>query len=132
MTERTATCQCGALSAVCEGEPLAISACHCLACKKKSGSAFAAQARFAEDAVTLAGDARTWERRGDEGSLCRQSFCTNCGTTVWFTVDAQPDVIAVPVGCFADPQFPAPQYSVYEERKHGWVALIGDEIEHYD
>jgi hypothetical protein len=26
-------------------------------------------------------------------------------------------------GAFADPHFPAPTFSVYEERMHGWVRL---------
>src|SRR3546814_3221959 len=33
---------------------------------------------------------------------------------------------AIPLGTFADPQFPPPHYSVYEERKHAWVAINGD------
>lgn len=29
--------------------------------------------------------------------------------------------VAIPVGAFADPAFPAPTVSVYETRMHGWV-----------
>jgi hypothetical protein len=36
-----------------------------------------------------------------------------------------PDVVAIAVGAFADPKFPAPVRSIYEERAHGWVALTG-------
>lgn len=32
MTKRRAACCCGQLSVTCEGEPLRISMCHCLAC----------------------------------------------------------------------------------------------------
>jgi hypothetical protein len=45
MTTRTASCRCGALRAICEGEPVQVSVCHCLECQRRSGSAFAAQAR---------------------------------------------------------------------------------------
>jgi hypothetical protein len=31
--------------------------------------------------------------------------------------------VAIPVGAFADPTFPAPTVSVYEERMHSWVHL---------
>jgi hypothetical protein len=37
--------------------------------------------------------------------------------------------IAIPVGAFADPDFPAPSFSVYEDRMHGWVQMPKD-IEH--
>jgi hypothetical protein len=39
------------------------------------------------------------------------------------------EVVAIPVGAFADPQFPPPSFSVYEERMHGWVKMP-DGIEH--
>ncbi len=37
--------------------------------------------------------------------------------------------IAIPVGAFAESSFPAPTFSVYEDRIHHWVALPKD-IEH--
>jgi hypothetical protein len=39
-------------------------------------------------------------------------------------------VVAVPVGAFADPTFPAPKFSVYEHRKHPWVVVLGEAVEH--
>ena len=38
MSERTASCSCGQLSAIVVGEPLRISICHCLACQQRTGS----------------------------------------------------------------------------------------------
>jgi hypothetical protein len=43
-----------------------------------------------------------------------------------------PDMIIIPVGAFADPFFPSPQFSGYEERKHSWVVVTGDDVEHFD
>ncbi len=37
--------------------------------------------------------------------------------------------MTVPVGAFADPNFPAPRVSVWEDRMHPWVGLP-DGIEH--
>jgi hypothetical protein len=31
--------------------------------------------------------------------------------------------VSVAVGAFADPNFPAPQDSVYDSRRHPWVTL---------
>jgi len=39
--------------------------------------------------------------------------------------------VVIPVGVFADPGFPPPRLSIYEERMHGWVRLA-DGIEHFD
>ena len=126
---RRATCGCGRLVAECAGEPVRVSVCHCLDCQRRSGSAFSAQARFPEEAVVVSGEARTWRKIGDEGSVADFGFCPNCGSTVFYRIDAMPGLIAIPIGAFADPTFPAPRYSVYENRKHAWVAILGEEVE---
>lgn len=108
-----------------------ISMCHCLACQRRTGSVFGAQARWPLDRVRIAGPATEWTRIGDEGSTCRYRFCPTCGATVYYTIDDFPDIIAVPLGAFADPTFPAPTFSVYEARKHSWVSVPND-AEHMD
>ena len=127
-----ATCQCGQLAVTCTGDPLRVSVCHCLDCQKRSGSSFAAQARWPEDAVSFSGEHRSWSRTGDDGGTGTFRFCPECGGGVWYTLTAQPGVIAVPIGGFADPAFPPPVYSVYETRKHGWLAITSPATEHYD
>ncbi len=44
---------------------------------------------------------------------------------MYYTMSGMEDAVAIPVGAFADPSFPAPTVSVYEERMHGWVHLPG-------
>lgn len=130
VTARTASCQCGQLTATCEGDPVRVSVCHCLDCQKRSGSSFAAQARWPQEQVTIAGESRAWSRTGGDGGTATFRFCPHCGSGVWYTHDALPDMVAVPIGAFAEPGFPPPDYSVYEERKHHWVAITGEGIEH--
>ena len=132
MTKRTATCGCGQLRISCEGEPVRVSVCHCLECQKRSGSAFAVQARWPDAQVSVSGEHREWQRTGDEGSTATFRFCTGCGSTLFYTTDSFPGLTAVAVGGFAEPGFPPPIYSVYEERKHAWVEIVGDGIDHFD
>ena len=131
MTDRLASCTCGKLTARTRGEPIRISVCHCLACQRRTGSVFAAQARFPLEAVILDGPSREFARTGDEGTTARFHFCPDCGDTVYYLMDAVPDAVAIPVGAFADPTFPPPQVEVYESRRHPWVRLLGD-MERYD
>ncbi len=125
MTVRLAACSCGQLVAEVRGAPLRVSLCHCLACQRRTGSVFGVQARFPAGAVTITGDHREYVRVGDAGGTSRQAFCPVCGATVWYRTDDAPDVIAIPVGAFASPTFPMPEVSVYEARRHAWVALPG-------
>ena len=93
---------------------------------------FAAQARWLDEQVALTGDYREWSRTADSGSISTYRFYPNCGSTVAYAGAGMPGLTAIAMGAFADPSFPPPNYSVYEERKHGWVAIIGDDIEHSD
>jgi len=129
---RIATCRCGAVTVTCEGEPVRISACHCLACKQRSGSAFAAQARFPVERVKVEGATNVWVRTADSGNRIRYRFCPACGSTAVYQLDRDPDIVAVPMGNFADPDFPAPRVSVWESREHDWAPILGDEVEHSD
>jgi len=127
---RHASCRCGQLSVTCVGDPVRISVCHCLECQKRSGSAFAVQARWPEANVRLTGTFKEWSRVADSGRRATYRFCAVCGATVTYTNEGMPGVTAVPVGAFADPNFPPPRFSVYEARKHPWVAILGDDVEH--
>ena len=91
---------------------------------------FGVQARFRRDAVQIAGLSSTYVRTGDGGSKATFHFCPHCGAIVHWQLGDNPEHVAVPVGAFADPGFPAPTFSVYGERMHSWVGLPPD-IEHW-
>ncbi len=129
MTHRTASCSCGQLTAQVEGDPVRVSVCHCLACQRRTGSVFGAQARFPRENVRITGEGREYVRIGDSGGRCAFTFCPTCGATVYYVIAGREEHIAIPVGAFADPAFPAPAFSVYEERMHGWV-VMPEGIEH--
>jgi hypothetical protein len=129
MVTRRAQCSCGQLSAVCSGEPVRVSVCHCLACKRRTGSAFSFNARWAEDRVSIHGRAAQFTRIGDAGGRVIYSFCPDCGTTVHYRIDDQPGLIAVPVGAFADLSFPAPSLSFYHQsRRYPWIEIDAEPL----
>ncbi len=129
---RRATCACGALAVVCEGEPVRLSMCHCLSCKQRTGSIFGVQARFARDKVTVTGPAHEYVRVGDEGGRVTHRFCPTCGTTVYWDLDAVPGFFTVAVGAFADPGFPPPTVSVYGDRRSPWAVMPNLVIEDHE
>jgi hypothetical protein len=115
---------------VATGDPVRVSICHCLACQRRTGSSYGYQARFPVHSVTIRGRSSQFIRHSDEdGKIRRFNFCPQCGATVFYFSGDSDDLIAIPVGAFADPAFPPPQVSVWEERKHGWV-VVPDEAEH--
>ena len=120
---RQASCSCGQLTATVSADPIRVSVCHCLACQQRTGSVFGTQARFHRRDVHTRGDASQYVRTGDSGGRATFSFCPVCGATVYYQLQDQEQMIAMPVGAFADPGFPHPVRSVYEERQHPWVQL---------
>jgi hypothetical protein len=132
MTTRRASCCCGELRLTTADEPVRISICHCLECQRRTGSVFGTQARFPRAQVTIEGRVAEYVRKGDNGDPITFRFCPACGSTVYWTLSALPELVAVAVGAFADPAFPAPRVSVYERRRHGWVAVPETVMEHLE
>jgi len=122
MVSRTAACSCGQLSVQVEGEPRGVGVCHCLACQRRTGSVFAALASFSPPFKVI-GKATEYLRVGDQGAQFLFRFCPVCGTSVFHTEVGHDKSVSVAVGAFADPQFSAPQVSVYDCRRHPWVVL---------
>ena len=113
-----------------------VSVCHCLNCKKRSGSAFAVQARWPSEQAHIEGRLRSYKQLADSGNWGTFHFCPDCGSDVYYTndgpsVDARfADLVAIPLGAFDDPYFLQPRFSVWEERKHDWVEILGEDVEH--
>jgi hypothetical protein len=121
MRTRTASCACGQLRVACIGEPQKISLCHCLDCQKRTGSTYGIAAFFHRQDVKAEGRTSTYKRASDSGHAVTFHFCPDCGSTVFWEPDRKPEAVAVAVGSFADPTFPAPTQSVWNERRHPWV-----------
>jgi hypothetical protein len=120
---RTAQCQCGALTAAAEGEPEAVVVCNCAECQRRTGSVFASNAYYQRDKLTLSGGAREYARTADSGHAFHTFFCPACGTSLWFFSARDPTRVGIAVGAFADPAFPPPDRTVFDESKHSWVVF---------
>lgn len=132
MTAQTASCRCGKLQITVAGDPVRVSVCHCLDCQMRSGSAFAVQARWPVGQVKFEGESCGYVHRGESGNVTRFHFCPACGGNLYYIHDHAPETVAIALGAFGDPYFLTPRISVWEERKHSWVAIAGEGIEHID
>ena len=123
MDTREAACHCGQLRLEVTGDPFFVSICHCLACQRRTGSAFGMQAAFRPDQVQVTGRFGDYTRISDEADRKEHAFhfCPECGSQVFYTEPTEPDLIVVSVGSFADPSFPPPTESGYHFRRHHWL-----------
>ncbi len=90
------------------------------------------QAWFERRQVTsITGNSTEFKRVADSGRSVSFRFCPVCGSTVYFEAELFPGLLALTVGSFADPDFLAPRYSVWENRRHRWVEAFGElPVEH--
>jgi hypothetical protein len=84
------------------------------------------QARFRREQITFAGQATAWSRKAESGKALTFYFCPTCGSAVYGRGKGFPEYVAVAIGNFADPKFPAPTIAVWEESRHPRVALPPD------
>ncbi|MDF0699306.1 GFA family protein [Rhizobium sp. MC63] len=121
--KRLAQCHCGSLRAKTSGDPLMVSLCQCRDCQRSTGAVAGSGAVFEKAEVTTEGKWKLFERAGADGRKVRFRFCPNCGTSLYWEGNFNPNLRIVAVGAFADPTFPAPLVSVYERSRHDWLQL---------
>jgi hypothetical protein len=126
VTTRHATCSCGQLHLTVEGEPVRIAMCHCFECQRRTGAVISNQARYHRDQITFTGKATEWTRNAESGNILTYSFCPVCGSTVYWENTGFPEIIAIAIGTFADPNFPPPTISMWEACRHPWISSPSD------
>ncbi len=117
-------CQCGRIRFRCSGRPFVAYTCHCLACQKMTGSAFATCLQVPAEAFqVLAGEPIEWERRADSGNRLAISLCGGCGTAFLARNSARPRVRTIYVGALDEPQLVPVSAHIWTRRRLPWVVL---------
>jgi hypothetical protein len=125
-------CLCGAVRYRVANQPQRASVCNCRTCQRRTGSAFGFGAYFDEKDVSLRGKLQAYELRSDETRRwLRNEFCPVCGTTVSWTLEAQPGMRAIAVGTFDDPKWLRPRRFAWMRSAHPWVVPPAD-VEVFD
>jgi hypothetical protein len=121
-TSRTASCACGQLRVNVIGEPARVGICNCTQCQRRTGGAFAVGAFFSKNQISaIDGTHKAFARSSDAGREVEYHFCPECGSSVFWYREATPELVAISVGCFTDPTFPAPKAAIWAAHKLNWV-----------
>ncbi len=123
---RMAQCCCGSLRAEARAEPQLVGICNCVECQRRTGAPFGAGAYFRASDVEVSGPSTSYARTGATGGRVEGHFCPTCGSTVYWFPEKFAGMIGVAVGAFADPTFPAPTFSAWEQSRHAWLAFEHD------
>lgn len=105
----TGGCLCGKVRLAASGLPYRVGLCHCLDCRKHSGSLFHAFAVFPEAAVEIDGEVR------EHAGRC---FCPDCGSSLF---GRTADEIEIGLGALDAPDRLMPTYELWTVRRESWL-----------
>ncbi len=112
----TGGCACGQLTFQAKGEPKRVGLCHCMTCRKISGSAFNAFVIYSTDQVTISGETKSWS---PTPAATERFFCPQCGSPVF---DRDDDAeIELLLGAFDQPNLFTPTYESWAKRRETWL-----------
>ena len=121
----TGRCLCGAVTYELTGDPLATAVCHCDHCQRQSGGAFSVNVIAMATQLTVTGELRTYEERGELGDdvYVLRRFCPTCGSPIVSELVKTAGVVAVKAGTLDDRSAVKPTVEVWCVDKQPWVAL---------
>jgi hypothetical protein len=113
---RSGGCNCGKVRLELRGEPIRVGLCHCLTCRRETGSAFMAFAIWEAGAVTVTGTTASWKDTTDQ-----RHFCPGCGSSLFGTSN-EDNEIEVRIGALDEaPSGLAPDYELWVPRREHWL-----------
>ena len=103
---REGGCLCGEARYLVSGYPEPRGVCHCRYCQLRTGSAFAVLAYFKPENFSLkSGQLTHYGFTSESGKQWDINFCSKCGTTVYYQLEAWGDLIGIDSGTFDPPSF---------------------------
>lgn len=131
MDEQTKTCEggciCGNVRYEIPLEPMIVHGCHCRGCQRNSGTAFAINALFEADKVTLlSGQVEEITVPTPSGIGQIIARCSECKTAVWSNYNMgglKKRIRFIRVGTLDNPDIFSPDVHIFTNTKHPVVQL---------
>ncbi len=115
-------CLCGAVTYEC-AEEHGGGHCHCIDCRKSSGTGHCSHMIVPEQAFTLKGQVKFFDKPADSGNMVNRGFCPDCGSPIYSTNSSMPGMVFVRASSLDDPEHFKPQMVVYTDRAASWDVM---------
>ena len=119
----TGGCLCGAVKYESGSEPVAAAHCHCIDCRKSSGTGHCSHMAVPEQAFTVTGDVKFYDAPADSGNTVSRGFCPTCGSAIYSRNSGMPGVVFPRASSLDDPEVFKPRLVVYAKRAPSWDRL---------
>ncbi|KAF2243950.1 hypothetical protein BU26DRAFT_492860 [Trematosphaeria pertusa] len=121
-------CMCGNVRYTIEGDPVMQALCHCVDCRKITGSTYSTNSIYPESGFKVTqGTTKTHSKTADGGNTITSHFCPDCGSTMWREGPSFPGLKIVKTGTLDDVNALAnakPGAELYAPTRVSWVAAV--------
>lgn len=113
-------CLCGAVRYECSAEPVINGHCHCVDCRRSSGTGHCSHMGVPEAAVKIDGETALYEAPADSGNIVGRRFCPTCGCAVYSVNSGMAGLVFLRASSLDDPEVFKPQVIVYTRSRPSW------------
>ena len=110
-------CLCGKVNYNCYTEPKAIFNCHCVDCRRATGSVFGTNLFVPEEEVKICGKLSSYTHKSDSGSTMTKMFCSNCGSLMFGRNSAKKNILSIRAGTVIQLDLIKPEINVFMDSK---------------
>jgi hypothetical protein len=116
-------CLCGAVHYESTADPQLVGQCHCIDCRKTSGTDHGTHLIIPEYAFTITGTLKFYDHPADSGNIVSRGFCPECGAAIYSRNSAMKGVVFVRASSLDDLEIAKPNMIVYASRAPSWSQL---------
>lgn len=116
----TGRCLCGAVSYESASEQVLGGHCHCVDCRKASGTGHGSHLGVPSAAFKVTGKTTAFDITADSGNTVTRHFCPTCGSPIYSTNPGMGDMVFIRASSLDDPEVFKPQVVVYTKSRPSW------------
>ena len=121
-------CLCGAVRYTVTARPLAMSACHCVDCKRLTGATHNLSIAIPRDSLSHTGATESYRKTADSGRQADVVRCAACGTRLWHEPNALPTQTFLMAGTLDDSSWVIPAAHIWVDKASPDVVFRDDAI----
>lgn len=125
MTKITGGCTCGRVRYQAGGEALFSVVCYCRDCQKASGAVGVPVMGVVRALFQVSGEPKAHAQPGGSGRQAIRHFCPDCGSLLFGTPAAAPDLVTLYVGSLDHQELFAPDHVIFTRDRPEWARLQG-------
>ena len=91
--------------------------CHCVDCRRATGSVFGTNLFVPEEEVKISGKLSFYTHKSDSGSTMTKIFCSNCGSLMFGRNNAKENIISIRAGTVIQLDLIKPEINVFMDSK---------------